>query len=359
MNVHFRRAAAAMLAGMTLLAAQPSAVSAEGENIKKIVVLGDGISSGAALADRSGSYASLVQEYIGGEIVDLSKDACTTEDLLAELDDPAVQAQLADADVILFTVGIQDIMNPFMEQLRIYKDELGFETLDDLYTSDRGDLAVSDDTLVSYSLVLAGKLEQNEISCRDNILQIGEKLSAYPDAQVICPNVYNCLNTIEGLSEMSYKRQTAYRSIMNPCNFVLSDSVNDSYAKLAENYGFTVIDTFSYFKGLAYKHTNLVNLNINPTASGHRVIAREIAAYMTGETVGELTNDSEINAADANVLLEHAAIFGSDQVGTIPKEKWLFLDLDGDGKTDAADAAEILLYAAAVGAGEDVLPGNS
>lgn len=357
MNVHFRRAAAAMLAGMTLLAAQPVAVNAQAEDIKKIVLLGDGITSGATL--ESDSYAALVQEHIGGQIVDLSKDACTTEDLLAKLDDPAVQAELADADVILFTVGIQDIMNPFFDQLRVYKDELGFNSLEELYNSKRSDLAVSDDTLVRYSLVLAGKLEQNEISCRDNILEIGAKLSAYQDAEIFCPNVYNCLNAIQGFDSMSNKRQTAYRSIMNPCDYVLKDSVNASYAKLAEDYGFTVIDTYSYFKGLAYKHTNLMEMDANPTASGHRVIAREIVAHLTNETVGDVDQNGTIDAGDAVTLLEHAAAFGSDRIGTIPKERWILSDFDGSGEVDAADAAEILLYGAVIGAGGNALLGNT
>ena len=71
-------------------------------------------------------------------------------------------------------------------------------------------------------------------------LKIGEKLAAYSDAEIICPNVYNCLNCIENLSSLSIKRQQAYKSVMNPGGWVLTDSVNVSYDTLAKVYGFLV-----------------------------------------------------------------------------------------------------------------------
>ena len=360
-NIHFRHAAAAVLAGMVFLAGQPFAANTSAAEPQHIVVIGDGISSGAMLSDHSMSYASLVGRYYGAQVTDLSKDACTTTELLTELDDPTVQAALADADMILFTVGIQDITDPFFEQLASYQQELGFSNISEMYSAKRSDIALSDDTLSEYSLTLQNKLESNEISCRDNILKIGEKLSAYADAEIICPNVYNCLNCID-FTGMSAKRQSAYKSIMNPGGWVLTDSVNVAYDTLAKTYGFTVIDTYNGFLGKAYEYTNLLQMDENPTEKGHLWIAQQITGSSLeelpteAETLGDMNGDNEVNASDASEILIGAARMGAGDMTVLTPAFLAHGDVNKDNSVDAADASAILQYAAAAGAGSTLSP---
>lgn len=357
MNVIVGRSVAAMLAAMMLNPAPALAAGAEDGTARKLVVLGDRISAGAALEDASRSYAALTAAYFDADVTSFASDSCTTADLLVQLDDPQVQAALSEADMILFSVGMQDIMADFTAQLIEYQNQLGFETLDELYTASRSDLNVSDDDLSAYSTTLKRKLEANQETCADNIRAIGEKLSAYSNAQIICPNLYNSLNTIKGLEDMSIKRQMAYRSIMNPAGWA-DDYVNASYTELAENYGFVVIDAYGIFSGRAYKYTNQMQLDYSPNVQGHSRIAQEIIHRITNAVIGDLNNDGAVNASDAATVLEHAAVFGTDQKGTIRKEEWILADATRDGKADASDAAEILIYAAAVGIGETPVLGE-
>ena len=348
-TIHFRRAAAAMLAALMLPSASSLAVSAENGE-KKIVILGDGVSSGRSLEDPSRSYAKLAADYIGGTVTDYSADQCMTGDLLVTLDDPTVQETLSQADVIIFSVGVQDLMQPFIDQLVEYQEKLGFNSLDALYKMSRAEIGLTDDQLSSYSVKLKRALESNEESCAENLLAIGQKLSAYPNAQVICPNVYNCLNTIEGYDTMSDSRQQAYRTVLNPSKWV-TETANNAYAQLASDYGFTVIDACGMLGDKAYKYTNQVELDYELKQNAHCWIAQEIARVYDGGTLGDPNSDTLVNAIDANLILEHAAVFGSDQTGTLSKGLQLLSDVNRDGRADAADAADILVYAAEKGAG--------
>lgn len=357
MRMQIRRAAAAVLAGMMAAMAQPIASSAA-DAPKKIVVIGDSVSAGTGLDNPNATYVKMVSTYYHAEVVDLSKDACTSGDLLVMLDDPAVQSELSKADMILCTVGIQDIMVPFNNQLDVYRTSLGFDKITDLYSASRSDIDVSDDDLNAYSLVLAKCLEKNEESCRDNILAIGEKLSAYQNAEIVCPNVYNPLNCIEGLDGMTIKRRIAYNSIMNPCNYVLTDSVNASYTKLGEQYGFRIVDTFSGFAGLAYDYTYLYSMDYNPTRHGHHWIAEAItgAKLETISMLGDVSKNESVGAEDASEVLMVAAEAGSGQNERMTEAFKAMADVNFDGEVNAVDASAILEYAAAVGAGEEVTP---
>lgn len=364
MKFQIGRAAAVVLAGTMIGMLQPVG-SCAGETPQKIVVIGDSVSTGKGLDNPAASYVNMVGAYYNAQVVNLARDECTSGDLLVMLDDPAVQAELASADMILCTVGIQDIMEPFNAQLDIYRDQLGFESIPDLYAASRSDLVVSDDDLSSYSLVLADCLQLNEISCRDNILAIGEKLSVYSsNAEIICPNVYNALDCIEGLSGMTMARQTAYKSIMKPCGFVLEDSVNAAYTTLGEQYGFKIVNTYKGFAGRAYDYTYLYYMDYNPTVPGHHWIAEAITGIQLEDvtepivtvTLGDLTGDHEVNSVDAAELLILAAQVGAGESGLLTPAVKAVADVNGDGDVNAVDAADILQYAATVGSGESITP---
>ena len=359
MTVHFKRAAAAMLAAMTLLSAHALPVGAEEQNVRNIVVIGDSISSGRGLDRVTESYPSMVGRYYHAKVTNLAADSCTTTALLETLDKPEVQAQLSRADMILFTVGMEDLLTPFLEQLDVYKSDLGIENINDLYTAKRATLDISDDELNNYSLTLGDKLQENEKSCEANILEVGKKLAAYKDnAVIVCPNTYNCLNTIEGFSDLNFKRQAAYKSIMNPCTWV-TDTANASYSKLAADYGFQVVDIGAAYKGLAYQYTGLNQMQYEPNAAGHLMIAGMIVGKELAEVPlvsGDLTRDDKVGAEDAAELLVAAAKMGSGGELSLLSDQLTSADVNGDGAVDASDASMILQYAAAAGSGTEKTP---
>ena len=67
---------------------------------------------------------------------------------------------------------------------------------------------------------------------------------------------------------------------------------------------------------------------------------------------GDADNDGEVNAADAADVLVYAAAVGTGAEPELPDENWLLrADYNADGDVNAYDASEILVYAAKQGTG--------
>lgn len=264
-----------LVAGVTAPACL-STVNASAER-PSVVVIGDSIVSGAFLGEGERSFADILQADLpaGAVFTVYAEDGYTSGDVLALLDDTAVQGTLADADAIIVTAGIHDVMDDFMDLAYQYKDKYGVEKFSDLYTMSQEDLGATDSQLIDMSLALSRSVETYQESCRDNILQIGEKLSGY-DAQLIAVNVYNSMDTIENFDALSPNRKLGYNSIKNPIGTVLKDYVNAAYTEIADTYGFEIVDAYTAFAGLAYQYTNLADMEADPNAAGHAWIAAAV-----------------------------------------------------------------------------------
>ncbi len=76
--------------------------------------------------------------------------------------------------------------------------------------------------------------------------------------------------------------------------------------------------------------------------------------FPVGEAIlyGDADNDGEVNAADAAEVLVYAAAVGTGAEPELPDENWLLrADYNADGEVNAYDASEILVYAAKQGTG--------
>lgn len=74
------------------------------------------------------------------------------------------------------------------------------------------------------------------------------------------------------------------------------------------------------------------------------------ADYMSGD----INDDGAVDAADAAEILVESALIGAGNGGEFTHEQNIAGDVNGDGKIDASDAAVILVYAAEIGAGNNV-----
>ena len=71
-------------------------------------------------------------------------------------------------------------------------------------------------------------------------------------------------------------------------------------------------------------------------------------------TLGDLDNDGSINASDAAQILIAAAAIGAGDASGLTAAQETAADVNTDGSINASDAAIVLIYAAAIGAGQDV-----
>ena len=70
--------------------------------------------------------------------------------------------------------------------------------------------------------------------------------------------------------------------------------------------------------------------------------------------LGDVNGDGTVNASDAAQILITAADIGAGNDSGLTAEQEAVSDVNGDGRIDASDAAVVLIYAAAIGAGQDV-----
>lgn len=352
MRTKMQKYTAAMMAAVMALS-MGSMQSAAAEDVQNIVVIGDSVAAGTALTDAEKSYAELVGEYTGANVQNFAAAGNTTQDVLDCLDDAQVQAALAEADVILVSVGIHDIMDPFMAKANEFMSQFGFQKFSDVFFASLADYNLDEMDLLIYNGQLTSAVETNKESASANMLEIGTQLAAYPNAQVVISNVYNPIDTIENLDELSSKRQQAYTTVCTTVSNTLNESVNQAIADTAAANGYDVVDVHACFKGLAYKYVNLSDLDMNATAAGHTLIAEQINALMGEPETGDVNSDGAIDATDAAATLLHAASIGSGGMGTLSSRSKIAADVNNDAAVDSADAARILVYAAELGADGD------
>lgn len=344
-------AAAAMTAVMTLGAA--NVYSAGAAEDTKIVVLGDSVSFGADLAEGERSYVQLVEEAFDAELRNFSFEGGTTKDVLDSLNDSEVRTALEHADVIIVNVGIHDIMDPFMETANGFMEKFKFERFSDVFFAQLADYNLTEMDLQFYAADLTQAVKSNAVPAKENMLEIGKQLSAYSDAHIVFENVYNPIDTIENLDELSDKRKFAYTTVSGIVTNTLNTSVNEAITELSAEYGYDVLDIHSAFAGKAYQYVHLDELNVNPTAEGHRVIADQTIEQLKKalEIKGDVTGDRNVDAKDAAEILVHASDVGAGGSGTLDESAKTLGDVDGSGNLDASDAAKILVYASEQSAG--------
>ena len=261
----------------SLFVYQSSTVPVQADDGQKVVIIGDSISTGAGLAEGEKSYVDWLAYYTDVQIQNFAQDNYTTAEVLQCLDNAQIQAALSEADMILVTVGIHDIMDPFLEVANSYMTKFGFEKFTDVFTANLADYGIeSEDDLIPYSNNLGRAVRSNQDTAAENMLAITDKLSQYQNAKIIYQTVYNSTDTIENLSSLSRKRQNAYTTVCNPITSVVNECFNNHLYELEEQGSCLVVDTFAGFKSYAYQYTNLNDLDANPNAAGHIWIADAI-----------------------------------------------------------------------------------
>lgn len=352
MKKKMQKYTAAVLSAIMTLSAAGAAVPAAAADATNIVVIGDSISAGAKLAEGQLSYAELIEDAaVSVNVQNFAAEGSTTQDVINTLDNAQVKAALADADVILVTVGIHDIMDPFMETAWGFMNKFEFKKFEDVFFANLADYNLTEAHLQVYYNDLIKAAKSNRESASANTRTIGEKLSAYGDAQIVFQNVYNPIDTIENLDELSSKRKLAYDSVCNMLTTVLNESVNTAITEISETYSYKVVDVHSAFLDNAYRYVNLDALDVNPKAAGHQWMAEQILSELALPLKGDVNTDSKADATDAASLLVHAADLGAGGKGTLSGGALAAADTNGDGKVNSQDAAAVLVYATEKGAG--------
>src|SRR5699024_11591904 len=90
------------------------------KNYIKITTIGDSLTKGCGDEEDNGGYVSILEDTINKdndlvEIDNFGKRGNRTDQLIDRMEEPEIKESLEEADIILITIGANDIMQIFKE----------------------------------------------------------------------------------------------------------------------------------------------------------------------------------------------------------------------------------------------------
>ncbi len=364
------------------------AVSASAESYgdkTDIMVLGDSIASGTGLSESEYTYGSLIADYLGGNVYNYAvsgHESWETLDVVKKFNNEQ-KKQLADSDVVIISVGANDMVGYLVGELLRFgaehgllkdgktaediPDVIGFDTLTELLDmdatakfaenlsnafllSDVLDMAYRDITYTDASNNGSAYKQVIAKTIIPNIKAIAEEAkSANPDVKVVVQTVYNPLQFSPAYEEYikanySSTYVTAYSQFKTICANVtrrFSEQLNEvegiHIADVHKDFASTDESKVSYGYYFTKLESGREEMDIHPTQIGHVAIATTIL-----NTLGEKREDGGLlkmtfdKLADetypAYALEQYKNIAGSYCMG----------DVNEDGQIDSTDASTIL-----------------
>ncbi len=348
---HLSRSAA-FLTALTLLSGSLS-VTANAEDRLKIVVLGDSISTGYSVDDTlTGSYADIVATYYGADVTSFAQDGFTSADLLAQLSDSTVLSAVAEADVVLVTIGGNDILQPVLKNDVV--DATQYKDMHQLIAELGGDLML----VTAMNSYLSKTMPAAITQFRENVVQIADKLKANANGEIVFQTVFNPMDcdadntplaTSGSMETFSSNVKKFLEGVPNNTIYVEGKCVNGAIRDLTD---VTVIDTYDLLFDRGYYYTRIFNVDVHPNNRGHLVIAEAIIralnlpetgnenahAMRAAYTYTESTDKTTANATLASVNAD----FNATIADRIVNKNYVYGDVDANGVVEIADAAAAL-----------------
>lgn len=356
-------AAALTIAAMTLPAVS---AAADGETIApyQVLVLGDSISTGYGLADSSQSYVSLLEQSMNQKVTNLAQDGMTTAELLQMLQtDATVQGAVASADVILVSIGANDVLQPILDNDVVSIND--YSTITELAAAVKANQ-------LAFQRYLMKNIPPAVATANENINNIILQLqSTNSNAKLAFQTVYDPASIEEdetGLSDSAistlnlFSSGLVYQFLEGSLNgnTLVPTGLNENIRNQAETGSIYAADIYAAFKGHAWSYTNISDADVHPNAEGHAIIAEVLLAsgYLPAVTepiytLGDVDGDGKVAVEDAVATLTEYARVSAALGGQLTPAQKTAADTDRDGTISVEDAVRILSYYARQSAGLD------
>lgn len=321
-------------------------ITASADDGMKIVAIGDSITNGYSMdGSLIASYPQLVSSYYGAELVNLAEDGMTSEGLLAKLSDANVQSEIANADVVLVTIGGNDIMKPVLNNE--YVDASKYSTISEFIAAMKEKDQI---TILLMQKYLNSVMPEAIKNCNANMQEISSKLSSMTSGKVVIQTVYNPMdldgdNTpLAGSGSMITLSTNVHNYLEGrPDNTLYPEDsgVNDIIRNLTES---SIVDTFNTFMDHSYFYTHINNVDVHPNSKGHLAIAETIIETLnfpeTGNENGTLMRKAYTNSGAEETLAGISSPINDGILGRVLKNG--YGDVDADGNVNISDAMSIL-----------------
>ena len=245
------------------------------------VALGDSIADGYGLADDEQSFPELVAAERGYDLKKVtSSEGWTSADLLTQLSDEGVAAEVAAADVVTITVGGNDLMGALYEYLAAQVDG-GFvtaEKIEEMLTDGNGELDLGNPAVSLVMGALAGFPVSEQASAA--ITELGANLTsivscikaANPDATIVITNQYNPYGHLDDAAVVAVV--SAFEQGVGTLNTALQSLATSAGVPVADVYA--VFDASETAPCNAWVQDSKANLDFHPNALGHELIAQAV-----------------------------------------------------------------------------------
>lgn len=356
MKKNYLKSAAALLAAISLMSgAVPFEASAE--ETMSVVALGDSITTGYSKdGSLAAGYAEIVSDYYGAELLNLAQDGLTSAGLLEQLSDASVQEAIAGADVVLVTIGGNDILQLVLNN--DYIDATKYEDMGQLISAMGQMSFLETAAMQSY---MNKMMPEAIAACRANTIEIAAQLRSMTQAEIVFQTIYNPMDldaddthlaTSGSMESLCANVNKYLEGIPDNSLFPLGNCVNGAIRDLT---GVTVVDTFQTLYDHGYYYTDIKAVDVHPNSIGHIAIANTIIEALslpeTGKENGTKLRLAYTASGAEETLAGVSAELNNSILGKVLKNS--FGDVDANGAVEIADATSALSIYAANGASVD------
>ncbi|MBP0972881.1 MAG: leucine-rich repeat protein [Oscillospiraceae bacterium] len=220
---------------------------------------------------------------------------------------------------------------------------------------------------------LKAKQAENPLVVVNGILIDGQTCSGavtIPDSVTsIGDAAFNNCEGLTGISIPDSVTSIGYNAF-NECTGLTEVTIPDSVTSLGRNAFFdctsltemTIPDSVTIIGQFAFHHCYKLTIKgyagsyAETYAQEYSIPFESLGAspeHPATPLLGDLDNDTTVNASDAAKVLIAAAAMGAGEASGLTEAQIKAADVNSDGTVNASDAAIILIYSAAVGAGQE------
>lgn len=243
-----------------------------------IVSIGDSIPNGYMLSNEEDSFDNLFSETIDADLKEYSEIGLTSKDILDLLNSNDLDNDIKKADMIILTVGSNDLLDIVFEVELPGIDIDFYNNANITLNGDYVDILEVLENLNNFfvSEELTNMLEDAFLNFSNNWEQIINYIKTVnPDAQLVVNNLYNpFFNISVPLLDIDFS---------NASNLIDSYIQKMNNIILEESDDYQVIDTYNILRSNSLLNLNLIKLELDPHPNrrGHKKLFESYLKELT------------------------------------------------------------------------------
>lgn len=256
-----------------------------------IVVLGDSIAYGIGSTNaETKSFGALVGEKVNGKVTNLGISGLDSTQLLEKLETDEFQNALKEADVVLMSIGSNDILKPFVNivteavGVKDNSDKEVYEKIQKQFMKTAKEEPLEAINSLAKAILKVYASDEIEKGCQgfpDNFDAIIDKIHTLnSDALIYANNVYNPYYGV------AYEYQgLTLLNVHEICELYVNE-INKAFDRTSKDY--TMIDMYSIFRQQGYTNVNQASVedfsgfsfDPHPNDKGYQLMADYIYTQM-------------------------------------------------------------------------------